>query len=205
MYAASEEYRFFLKKLKYQEELVYEDSKTIDDVVKVPSGWDSSSGWSTRSSWDSNSDLTFLDNLAWTQTSSSDEEELPEMTISEEEFIKTFWTFSLKKLETHTNIFGITTEYPDPYHEWYSAGVSVYVLSTKNYEEVRNIFQVLAFDLPYTLNEVNNVWDKSFYINLDEWYGDDYVRIVLEHENNAFWLKIRKDRYNESKRILDQL
>jgi len=33
-YSASEEYRFFLKKLKYSEDVVYEDENKVDDIAK---------------------------------------------------------------------------------------------------------------------------------------------------------------------------
>lgn len=202
MYAASEEYRFFLKKIKYQEELVYEWEDELRDIVEV-SSWDSSTGWVSLA-WDTQN-IKFLDELSADTLPESYKQELPEMQESEERMIQAFSSFELKKLETHTNIFGITTEYPDPYHEWYSAWVSVYVLSTKSYEEVKAIFEVLAFDLPYSINEVDNFGQQSLYINLDETYEDNYVRLVLEHENKAFWLKIRKDRYNEVKWILERL
>ena len=204
-YSMSENYRFFLKKIKYNEELVYEWSEVVNDSLTV-SSWDSSTGWwaiySQQTLKDPDQDVTFLDVLSWTTKTDSD---LPEMTQEENNFIDEFWTFNLKRLETHTNIFGITTEYPDPYYEWYSAGVSVYVLSTLSYTWVKDVFDVLAFDLPYRVNEVNNFWTASFYINLLEWYEDNYVRIVMEYENNVFWLKIRKDRYNEVKWILEAL
>ena len=203
LFASSEEYRFFLKKIKYAEEPVYSEDVLINDDVQDSMSSENIIWWELWNIEDTWENLTFLDTLVWAWDSQDDN--LPEMTEIEKEFVQAFQTFDLKKLETHTNIFGITTEYPDAYHEWYSAGVSVYVLSTKSYTEVKNIFEALAFDLPYTLNVVNNFWTQSFFINLDAWYTDDFVRIVLEHENTAFWLKIRKDRYNESKGILDQL
>ena len=206
LYSLSEEYRFFLKKVKYQEEVVYDSVDANDNQVRGVGLWDSSSGGNTRLnvSTGNGENFTFLDTLV-AGTKDSNEEELPQMTLTETEFVQAFSPFNLKQLETHTNIFGVTTEYPDPYYEWYSAGVSIYILSTKSYSEVKSIFETLAFELPYSLNTVNNFWDRSFYINLDDVTQDNYVRIVMEYENRVFWLKIRKDRYNESKWILDQL
>ena len=202
-YSMSEDYRFFLKKIKYSEDIVYEWSDVVHDSID-PISWISFT-WSTVSTpqalWDE--DLAFLDVLSGKGQES--DIDLPDMTQSENDFIGEFSTFNLKELETYTNIFGITTEYPDPYYEWYSAWISVYVLSTLDYTWVKDVFEVLAFDLPYRVNEVNNFWTRSFYINLLEGYDDNYVRLVMEYENNVFWLKIRKDRYNEVKWILEGL
>ena len=206
-YSASEEYRFFLKKLKYPEELVYEDTGLIDDSERLL-GWDSSSWWSQRAvdvEPSSTEWMTFLDALSGKQIIRKDEKALPDTTASEEYFLSLFSTFNPGKLETYSNVFGVTTEYPDPFHEWYSAGVSIYAFSTKSYDEVRNIFQAISFDASFELNEVDNFWERSLYINLDEAISDNHVRIVLEYENRAFWLKIRKDRYNEVKEILNAL
>ena len=209
-YSASEEYRFFLKKLKYPEEVVYEDTNTVDDSERYISIWgDSSSGWGLRAQDDIESNsiegMTFLDALSGKQVIKKDTRELPDTSASEEYFLWLFSTFNPGKLETYSNTFGITTEYPDPYHEWYSAGVSIYAFSTKTYDEVRNIFLAISYDASFELNEVNNFGQRSLYINLDEAIDDNHVRIVLEYENRVFWLKIRKDRYNEVKEILSAL
>jgi hypothetical protein len=62
----------------------------------------------------------------------------------------------------------------------------LYIFPTKSYEEVKSIFQVLTYELPYTLNQTNNFGTSSFYINLDEGYEDDNIRIVLEYKKRAF-------------------
>jgi len=56
--------------------------------------------------------------------------------------------------------------------------------------------------MPYTLNEVNNFWEASFFINVDEEFNDDFIRFIIKSTNGVFWLKIKKDLYNEKGRNL---
>lgn len=209
-YSMSEDYRFFLKKIKYSQEVVYEIQSPVDDNNRIEvvtqdslKSWDN---WETDTpaNYTSKDSLTFLDALSGKKLISRDDE-LPEMTQIEKDFVALFDEFNLKELEQKSSLFDVTTEYPDEYYEFYSNDISVYVFPTKTYKEVGNIFQVLAFELPYTLKEVNNFADQSFYINIDKQYNDNTVRIVLEYENRSFWLKIKKDRYNTVKKILEQL
>jgi hypothetical protein len=63
----------------------------------------------------------------------------------------------------------------------------------------------LTYELPFTLNEVNNIWEKSFYINLDWNFNDNNARIIFSYKNRLFWLKVWKKSYNKVKLILDNL
>jgi len=210
-YTMSEDYRFFLKKLKYREEIVYEEPEirenlsiwreeiegrdavdTLKDEILGRSTIESSQEW-----------YTFIDIISWNNIEEKDEE-IPELTWSQEQFIEIFQEYNLQKLSTSSSLFDITTEYPDFYYDYYSEDLSIYVFPTKTYEEVKKIFEVLRFELPYTLNEVNNFWQASFYINLENVYRDETVRIVLKHKNKAFWLKIKKDSYNAIKTLLEE-
>lgn len=104
-----------------------------------------------------------------------------------------------------SSLFGITTEYPDEYREYSNQHMSLYAFPTKSYREIQGIFEVLSYEVPYALNEVDNFGEGSFYINLDNAYDDNLVRLVLEYKNQAFWLKIKKDSYNIAKQILEEL
>ena len=203
-YSLSEDYRFFLKKIKYKEEIVYtnwsvddEDHIEIIDTTNtiVKEG---------EKKYIPKEGFTFLDALSWRDVISRNTEELEELTKDEEKFLELFSDFKLQELEEKTSLFDITTEYPDQYYEFYTRDISLYIFPSKNYKEVKSIFEVLAFELPYTVNEVNNFWEASFYINLDKSHDDGVVRIVLQSKKRVFWLKIKKDRYNSVKRILDQ-
>lgn len=209
-YTSSEEYRFFLKKIKYSDSVVYEEDVNLSDELNLGNNvewWDSSNWWSPTTTRDliGEDDFTFLDALSWENFISQQQESLPELSADEEYVLSLFGSFDLKKQESPNNLLDITKEYPDLYHEWYSKWVTLYAFSTKSYSEVQEIFEILSFDEAYTLNEVNNFWDASFFINRDEIVADGFVRIIFDYENTAFWLKIRKDRYNEIKRIMKEL
>jgi hypothetical protein len=208
-YSVSEDYRFFVKKIKYPWEVVYENTQQVDDSERVILVENDSE---TTTTIDSNivivgqEGFTFLDAI-WRKEDIWDEDEsLPELTFRENEIIEKFKDkFVLSNDISTTSLFDITTEYPDEYHEYFNKHMSLYIFSTKTYEQVYSIFDVLTYELPYSINETNNFWEKSFYINLEWWYSDDKVRIVFEYENKVFWLKITKDSYNTVKQILDEL
>jgi len=79
----------------------------------------------------------------------------------------------------NSNLFDLTDEYPDNYFEYYSKDLVLYFFPTKTYNELVDIFSVLDDELPFTLNKLNNFWDSSFYINLDENIKDRFVRLVI--------------------------
>jgi len=110
--------------------------------------------------------------------------------------------YLLKKIEVNSLLFELTDEYPDYYFEYYSKDLVLYFFPTKRYWEIYDIFDYLKNNSPYKINETNNFWDKSFYINLNEEIKDDYIRIVVSKNGINFWLKIKKDEYNKVKEIL---
>jgi hypothetical protein len=59
--------------------------------------------------------------------------------------------------------------------------------------------------LPFTINRVNNFWNESFYINLNEDIKDNYIRSVINYKWIVFWLKIKKSEYNTIKNNLEKL
>ena len=127
------------------------------------------------------------------------------ITKIEEEFLNKFTGYKLKELELHPRLFDLTSEYPDNYFEYYSEYLTLYFFGNKPYNEIRDVFEVLTYELPFTLNEVNNFWEKSFYINLDENFEDWVVRLVLLYKNRTFWLKLKKEVYDHVKGKIDGL
>ncbi len=209
-YIVSEDYRFFVKKIKYKQEIVYENNGNIDDserIIIVEENNNTITDFSPDSiATTSTEGFTFLDVLSGESLEKKEDKALRDLTRDEISFIAEFEKkFVLEKRQSFSSLFDITTEYPDDYHEYANKHISIYVFPTKNYDEIYNIFDVLRYEVPYTLNETNNFWDKSFYINLDEVYRDGIVRIVLESQNTVFWLKIKKDNYNTVKKILEEL
>lgn len=203
-YSISEDYRFFLKKLKYREEVVYDTPSQVDDIDRIQI-IDSTQEQVLENDaiQTTGTGFTFLDALSGEQKPNSEEEDiLPELSPEEQNFLELFETQEFKEISLHSSLFWLTTEYPDPYYEFESNDLTLYIFPTKNYSELKNIFTVLKFDLPFELNETNSFWEKSFFINLSSSFTDDTVRIVLEHEKKLFWLKIKKDSYNTIKQVL---
>lgn len=207
-YSVSEDYRFFVKKIKYKQEVVYENVGKIDDSERiifiedeVQENINNSDKIIISKEW-----FTFLDALWIKEKSWENDENFPDLTFTEQEILEQLKEkFVLWESVPTTSLFDITTEYPDKYHEYSNKHVSLYIFSTKSYQQVYNIFDVLTYELPYTLNEANNFGEKSFYINLEGVYADEKVRIVFQYQNKTFWLKIKKDSYNIVKQILDEL
>ena len=116
-----------------------------------------------------------------------------------------FSDYDLQELELNTNLFDITSEYPDNYLEYYSKDLTLYFFPTKTYKDVVDIFKVLEYELPLKINEFNNYWDNSFFINLNQDINDNFVRIVISNKWVVFWLKIKKNMYNVIKEKLTTL
>ena len=121
------------------------------------------------------------------------------------DIINLFSIYKLAKLEMNSNLFDLTDEYPDNYFEYYSKDLTLYLFPTKDYNDLVDIFQILDDELPFSINEVNNFWDSSFYINLDEDIQDRFVRIVISNKWIVFWLKIKKTEYSLVKEKLNSL
>lgn len=201
----SEDYRFFLKKLKYKNEIVYEN-QNIDDSERliIIDNPDVNDTENTQIIVESDG-VTFLDALSG-NIDKPVTQSLPNVTFEELEVLNALSeAFVLRESTQSELLFWITDEYPDIFREYNNAHMSFYMFSSKRYSAVKNIFEVLQFDLPIELNEVNNIADASFFINMEDGLDDWLVRIVFEYQNYAFWLKIKKDNYNRTKNALEQL
>lgn len=153
--------------------------------------------------------LTFLEVFTKKQAEIQDEtlKDLPLLSV-EEEWVKDVFAseYDIAELLIETRLMSLTREYPDPYHEYYSPEISLYIFSTKSYEEVQKIFELVWDEEGFSLNETNSFGTWSFFINTNEDYNrNDEIRVVFEYQNKAFWLKIKKDEYNTVKTILQNL
>lgn len=110
--------------------------------------------------------------------------------------------YDLDKIEVNTNLFEITDEFPDYYYEYYSNDLTLYFFHTKQYSEVFDIFNYLQKDLPINIKELNNFWEKSFYINLNSEVNDKYIRLVITQNGITFWIKLKDSQYEKVKNIL---
>lgn len=111
--------------------------------------------------------------------------------------LKLFSEYDLSMLPVSKNLFDLTNEYPEPYYEYYSSKLTLYFFTSKTYNQVYDIFSVLQGELPFKVNQANNFWEKSFYINLEEDINDG-IRVVISNNWIVFWLKIDKDEYYNS-------
>jgi hypothetical protein len=116
-----------------------------------------------------------------------------------------FSKYSLKPIELTNNLFDLTWEYPDSYYEYYSKNLTLYFFDTKKYNEVYDVFDILTYDSPFTVNKIDNFWNSSFYINLNDDIQDNYVRLVINYKWVVFGLKIKKYEYNTIKEHLLRL
>jgi len=187
-YFVSDDYRFFLKKIKSPDEVVYLEDKVFDDTL----------------------DNEILNNAEVVVTNKGNEKifELKDETwiisLKKEivlwknyrNILNLFSIYKLKKLEVNLNLFDITDEYPDNYFEYYSKDLTLYFFPTKNYKDMFDIFDVLSKEWPFSLSEINNFWNNSFYINLDENIKDRFVRVIISDNGIVFWLKIKKTEYS---------
>ena len=78
----------------------------------------------------------------------------------------------------------------------------MYFFTTKTYTQIYDIFDYLQLDWPFTINEINNFWENSFYINLNEEVNDNFIRLVISENWITYWLKIKSSEYENVKNIL---
>lgn len=209
IYIWSEDYRSFIRGIKYgEEEKVIErkiESQELQEIKEEADGdiEEMLEIVQKRHKW-----MTFLEVFEQKKEEIKQEEEiLPELINTEEFVVEKFRShYDISELLIETRLFGITREYPDKYYEFYNTNLTLYVFPTKNYRDLENIFSVLQEEENFSLNRTNTFWEASFFINLSEDYqNNDEIRIVFEYQKRAFWLKIKKDQYNVVKNILNTL
>lgn len=208
-YFLSEEYRFFVQKIKYPDEIVSSSQIRIDDSA-LSRGERAATLEVVGDTEEDNislSALEFLESISSSGDESQIDTRTQELLPSDEvlEIVSHLESFNLQWIPPNELLFSITSEYPDPYLEWFSESLSLYSFPTKDLRDIYDIFDVLSFELPISLNQVNNFWTQSFFINMDEDWQDDFIRIVFEYENKVFWLKIKKLHYNEVRNALNVL
>lgn len=127
------------------------------------------------------------------------------MSAYEKEILFLFGEYNFTKLNSHWSLLDLTSEYPEEYFEYYLPDLTLIFFSTKTYNQVKEVFEVEQDNWNYKLNEVDNFWDESFYLNFDPGFDDWYIRIVFTKKWKVFWLKISKNEYTSVKNILKSL
>jgi len=214
LYSQSENYRFFVKKIKNRDQVVYSDNPNISDsseneaTVQEPE-LDQIDREPTAEEKQILEEVTLISRTPedTTPTDSLDKSATPSsQTVLGKNYtdiLEAFSDYNLGKLELRSNLFDVTDEYPDDYYEYYSRDLILYFFPSKTYSEMKDIFKVQP-ELPIVINEVNNFGDYSFYINLVP-EDQNHVRLVISHKSSLFWLKIKKDEYTKIKKILNNL
>ena len=194
-YYISDDYRFFLKNLK-NEDNVSEDVNLTSTQIN----YSEDNSLEIIKSSDKN-EIIFNDKWEDKLTLRKD----VNLWKNYKEVISLFTDYDLKELELNTNLFDLTDEYPDNFIEYYSKNLTLYIFPTKSYWEIKDIFTILEDELPFSIKEMNNFWDNSFYINLNDDINDNFIRLIISNKWVIFWLKIKKTEYSLVKEKLNTL
>jgi len=214
-YLFSDNYRYFMQSLKYDKK-----EYKIDDKfkIKIPDtkvekentnesifSWLSDNFWEEEIKIDKNiktEEKKVVENKEEKKSVFINSREKLKLTNIENNILKNLKKYNLKQVELHSRLFDLTDEYPNKYFEYYSKDITLYFFGNESYEDLKDIFEVLTYELPFKIKEVNNFWSKSFYINLNSLFEDDYIRIVIKKSNRTFWIKIKKELYSKIKNNL---
>ena len=202
LYWASEDYRSFLKSFKNDEvsTIVNDDYIIENDETDISLEADLDKKINLG-----NSEVEYEEwDIATIQQKITEDKRLV-LSEYEKEVLFLFKEFSFTKLLSHSSLLGITDEFPDEYFEYYSPDVTLLMFSNSEYADVKEKL-TLIWDLEnFSINEIDNFGEESFYINMDEWSDDGNVRVILTNKWKVFWLKISKNEYNNVKRILEDI
>ncbi|MCP4523161.1 MAG: hypothetical protein GY828_02990 [Candidatus Gracilibacteria bacterium] len=197
-YFISEDYQFFIKKLKNKEEITYIQNPSSNELydselnVDTPYTFESQDITDDQNNTDTESvEITYIS-------------EPPQVVLGKnyQTILELFQSYNLETIELKSNLFDITEEYPDDYYEYYSPELTLYFFDTKSYHEIMSIFDVLAYDLRFTTKQVDNFGDASFFINLNEDIQDNFIRTVVNYKGVVFGLKFKKSEYDTIKKQL---
>lgn len=194
-YYGSEDYRNFLKRVKNESE------KTVvkDDFTKI-----NDSNYFSGVIEEKETEAKIIEEP---KTENKDIEVKEEVKLWKwyQNILNIFSEYDLTKRDVTANLFDVTNEYPDQYFEYYSQKLTLYFFTSKTYNQVYDIFDVLQKELPFTINQSNNFWDNSFYINLEKDINDSIVRMVISIDWIVFWLKVHTSEYENIKQKLENL
>lgn len=199
-YYSSENYRDFLKRVK-NESKKQENTLSEEDLIKSNSSYFSWKIEEKKEKEDSDKN----DKIKTNENKNTDLKQEVKLWKWYQSILEMFWEYNLSLLEVNANLFDLTNEYPDSYYEFYSPKITLYFFTSKTYEQVYDIFNVLQTELPFKINKTNNFWNNSFYINFNNDINDSFIRMVIENNWIVFWLKVEKKEYDNIKQRLQNL
>lgn len=199
LYFYSENYSFFLKKIKYWNSVIEQESLNITDnyslspikescncEVSAPIKCENTFSWK----------ITPKENQIFDQTGQLNQ-------------LFTFFdkvTLVEKPYNEYYKIFDITDEYPLEYRTYSNKNYELYLFHFWKFDDIYNMFDLLSKNInnknKFSLNKLNNFWNKSFFINTN--INDGNVRVVIDNWKILFWLNIKKSYYNDIKTILEK-
>lgn len=207
LYYFSDSYSFFLKNIKYWDDIITNDSKFItDDYLLKIDNQQSCECEKCEDTLKKQEDLEVLTPVINEVIKKQPEPEIDYSKDIQKVLLKfnPFYTLEEKKYDEYYKIFDITDEYPKKYFTYQEKKLELYFFGWWKFDEIYSLFDYLSvqdfISNKFTLNKINNFWKKSFFINLTT--PDDFVRIVVDNENILFWLKIKKEYYNDIKEML---
>lgn len=215
-YFLSDDYKFFLQNLKHNWDIINQENKENKNILDNNNNDDIldknlNSNLNSNNNNLNNDDILKIDNNNFNLVDKSEPKnnEIKQEVILWSNYRKVLDLFKtnyeLKEIEINWTLFELTDEYPDHYYEYYSKELTIYLFTTKTYSQVFEMFNYLQSSLPFSVKELNNFWEKSFYINMRDDVKDNYIRLVISKNGINFWLKIRNDEYNKVKEILLKL
>lgn len=199
-YYSSENYRDFLKRVK-NESKKQENTLSEEDLIKSNSSYFS---WKIEEKKE-REDSDKNEKIKTNENKNTDLKQEVKLWKWYQSILEMFWEYNLSLLEVNANLFDLTNEYPDSYYEFYSPKITLYFFTSKTYEQVYDIFNVLQTELPFKINKTNNFWNNSFYINFNNDINDSFIRMVIENNWIVFWLKVEKKEYDNIKQRLQNL
>lgn len=211
----SSDYRFFLKKIKYWD-TINANKEIITDEYTFTNEKETCNCENlineceiqTTNTWETIENNLTVNTNSWEIIENSQIKNTNSIDIDLQEiekFSKKFsWiNFNKKNYNEYYKIFWITDEYLNKYLTLNSSNIEIYYFPNTNFLDLYNFFEAVSYDSPININRIDNFWNKSFYINLDN--SDDFVRIIFETDNKIFGLKMKKNYYNSVKNVLNNL
>ncbi|MDD5770133.1 MAG: hypothetical protein PHE25_04130 [Candidatus Gracilibacteria bacterium] len=198
LYFYSENYNFFLKKLKYGNSIIDKQSENITDNYSFENNKQDCNCESVCQNINSGKILNIPEIITNTLDNTGQINELFKIFDKNKLFEK--------KYDEYYKIFGITDEYPTDYLTYNNENYELYLFLSGKFEDLYNLFEVLAKDgklaNKFTLNKVKLFGKNTFFINALE--GNGNVRVIIDSGKILVGLNIKKSYYNNIKTILEK-
>lgn len=200
-----DDYRFLLRKIKYPEMTVYVNPIDITDNYWVVEIKDSNKKDILISEIKINNDLEDKKDVSQEVKSPEkiDRDLIESHKLSEEErkVLDLFKSYSLTESELPNNLFWLVFDYSNKFWKYYSNDLEIYFFWKIRYDELKKLFTSRSQELQIEVNEVNNFWDRSFYVNWDPFL----IKIIFEKNWYTYSFEILKSEYENIKKILNSL